>query len=58
VTFHFDTAGEFSGISPSPFKVYVATPSGYLGVLDFASATAATGSLILSGVVLDTGSGT
>lgn len=58
IAFHFDTAGGFSGVEPSPFKIYVATPSGYLGQLDFENATAMTGSLILTGVAIDTGTST
>ncbi len=56
LAFEFDETGQLSGIEPTPFRVYVATPTGYLGQLSFENATASLGSIILSGVELDTGS--
>lgn len=55
LTFEFDETGQLSGVQPTPFRIYVATPGGYIGQLSFENATASPGSIILSGVALDTG---
>ncbi len=57
LSFEFDETGQLSGIQPTPFLVFVATPEGYLGQLRFENASGTLGSIILSGVELDTGSG-
>ena len=57
LSFEFDETGQLSGVQPTPFLVFVATPEGYLGQLRFENAIGTLGSIVLSGVELDTGSG-
>ncbi len=42
VTFNFDRTGDFSGIQPTPFKVFMETASMTLGELDFSTVSGAT----------------